>query len=63
MKATVNEELCIGCESCVDICPDVFEMQDELAVCRYDEDIPSEFEDACREAAESCPVEAIDIED
>jgi len=38
-------------------------MQDELAVCRYDEDIPSEFEDACREAAESCPVEAIDIED
>jgi len=63
MKATVNQALCIGCESCVDICPDVCEMQDELAGCRYDEDIPSEFEDACREAAESCPVEAIDIED
>ncbi len=63
MKATVNEDLCIGCESCVDICPDVFEMQDDLAVSRFDDDIPEEFEDACREAAESCPVEAIAIEE
>jgi ferredoxin len=63
MKAKVIEDLCIGCESCTDICPDVFEMQDELAVCRFDEDIPEEFEDACREAAESCPVEAIEIEE
>jgi ferredoxin len=38
-------------------------MQDELAVCRFDEDIPEELEDACREAAESCPVEAIEIEE
>jgi ferredoxin len=63
MKATVNEDLCIGCESCVDICPDVFEMKGELAVCRFDDDILEEFEDACREAAESCPVEAIEIEE
>ena len=63
MKATVNEELCIGCESCVDICPDVFEMQNDLAVCRFDDEIPEGFEDACREAAESCPVEAIDIQE
>ena len=62
MKAIVNGDLCIGCESCVDICPDVFEMQDDLAVCRFD-DVPEEFEDTSREAAESCPVEAIDIED
>jgi ferredoxin len=63
MKTTVNEDLCIGCESCVDICPDVFEMKGELALCRFDDDIPGEFEDACREAAESCPVEAIEIEE
>jgi len=63
MKASVDENLCIGCESCVEICPDVFEMQDNLAVCRFDDDIPEKFEDACREAAKSCPVEAIKIED
>ena len=38
-------------------------MQDESLVCRSDDAIPSEFEEACREAAESCPVEAIAIED
>jgi ferredoxin len=63
MKAIVSEDLCIGCESCVEICPDVFEMKDDLAVCRFDDDIPEKFEDACREAAESCPVVAIEIEE
>lgn len=63
MKASVNENLCIGCESCVEICPDVFKMQDNLAVCGFDDDIPEKFADACREAAESCPVEAIEIEE
>ena len=63
MKAIVKKDLCIGCESCVDVCPDVFEMRDELAFCRFEDEIPEEFEDACREAAESCPVEAIEIEE
>ena len=63
MKVVVKEDLCIGCEACANICPDVFAMRDDLAVCRFDDDIPSVFEDACREAAEACPVEAIIIED
>ena len=29
-KVEVDQEKCIGCEECVDVCPsDVFEMQDE----------------------------------
>ena len=63
MKATVHEERCVGCETCADICPDVFAMHDDLAVCRFDGDIPSLFENACREAAESCPLDAVSIED
>jgi len=60
MKATVDAELCEGCETCVEICPDVFSMEGETAVA-IDGDIPSEHEDAAEEAAESCPVEAIEI--
>ncbi len=63
MKAVINEDLCIGCESCAEICPDVFDMQDEVAVCRFKEDIPGAFEDSCREAADSCAVGAIEIVD
>lgn len=63
MKATVHEERCVGCETCVDICPDVFAMHDGLAVSRYEGDLPSIFEAACREAAAACPLDAIELED
>jgi len=62
MKAKVDQETCIGCGLCADICPAVFEMNaDNLAEVRI-EAVPDAAEEACREAAESCPVEAIAIE-
>jgi len=62
MKAIVDAETCIGCEACVGICPEVFEMAGDVAVVTVDE-VPAEVEDACREAADSCPVDAITIEE
>ncbi len=63
MKVYVDKELCIGCEACVDICPEVFEIRDDLAVVKLDDDVPEDLEAAVEEAAESCAVEAIIIED
>jgi len=64
MKAKIDEDLCTGCEECVEAVPDVFEMNDdgELAQVKVDT-IPSGLEDAVRDAAEECPAEAIVIED
>jgi ferredoxin len=63
MKVHVDSELCSGCGPCVEICPEAFELSDEgVAVVKLDP-IPSEVEDACREAAEDCPTEAISIEE
>ena len=61
MKTKVTED-CISCERCVEICPEVFEMGDEYAEVTV-ETVPSEHEDAVREAAEECPVEAIIVEE
>ena len=61
MKGRVDEELCVGDETCVEICPEIFEMQGDVAVAKMEE-VPEELEGACKEAAESCPVEAILIE-
>ncbi len=60
MIAIVDEELCTGCGLCVDTCPDVFELLDDLAKVII-EPVPSEAEQVCREAAEDCPVEAISL--
>lgn len=56
-KITVNDS-CIGCGACTAVAPDVFELGDEgLAVVISEENV-----DGAKEAAESCPVEAIEVE-
>lgn len=62
MKVRVDEEACVGDGTCVEICPEIFEMDGDLAVTKMEE-VPEELQGACREAAESCPVEAIAIEE
>ncbi len=62
MRATVDPETCTGCGLCEDACPAVFVLRDELAVVIADP-IPAADEDAAREAADDCPVEAIKIEE
>jgi len=62
MKASVDPDMCTGCGLCPDICPAVFEMDGGVAKAKIDP-VPSDAEDTCRDAAESCPVEAINIED
>jgi ferredoxin len=63
MKAVVDRDLCIGCGLCTEICPEVFEMDDEAIAQVIVDVIPAEIEETAREAAASCPVEAIAIED
>jgi len=47
----------------VDTCPDVFEMGDEDVVTVKVDTVPEEFEDDVQESAESCPCEAILIDE
>lgn len=61
MKTFIDEELCIGCGLCVQVCPDVFEMKEDKAITKT-ETLNSEHESDCREAADNCPVTAIKIE-
>lgn len=61
MNAKVNEN-CIGCGLCNSICPQVFTMTDE-GVATVSSDISEEQEELVQEAADSCPVDAIEVED
>ncbi len=59
MEAFVNEE-CILCGLCADMCPEIFQLGEETAEVIVDE-IPPEHQACCREAADSCPSDAIEI--
>lgn len=61
MKALVSADLCVGCELCVNVCPDVFEMVDGKAIVKGDA-VPQDAEVNCKKSQEDCPVEAIELQ-
>ncbi len=62
MKAKIIDG-CISCELCVETCPEVFQMGDDGFAHTIVETVPPESEDKAREAADTCPVTVIVLED
>ena len=60
MKVSITED-CTACGLCVDTCPEVFEMGDEMAKV-IAEPVAETLEDQVKEAADECPTEAIIVE-
>lgn len=54
----VNEN-CIGCGTCVGLCPEVFDFNDDGVAENILGEIPEELEEQAKEAAQCCPVNAI----
>lgn len=59
-RCRVNEN-CIGCGACEATCPDAFELVDGVAQFKHAE-VPADLEEAVQEAADGCPVQAIEVE-
>ena len=59
MNAKVDQETCIGCTICAEVCPNVFEMKEDGLAHVVKKPVPKESEDCVIEAEESCPVQAI----
>ncbi len=62
MKAIVDKDLCTGCGLCANTCPEVFELEGDVATVKVDT-IPENAVDSAKEAEQNCPVEAIKIEE
>jgi ferredoxin len=62
MKAVIIEADCTGCGLCPSICPDVFELENDVASVKTDP-VPENLKEDVLEAAESCPTEAIKLTD
>jgi ferredoxin len=60
MKKVWVDDSCVACGTCVEICPEVFELEGELATIIEGADLAADAK--IIEAAEACPVEAIHYE-
>ena len=63
MKAIITGA-CMGDRNCNNLCPEVFEYdEDELkSIVKFDE-IPDQFKEIVRRAADECGADAIEIEE
>jgi len=61
MKAKVDRDTCIGCGLCAEICPQVFEMGDDMIAKVIVDEVPSGAAEQARDAMASCPVESISL--
>ncbi len=63
MEAKIDRDACIGCGLCVEICPEVFEMDDEQIAIVIKSPIPDDAQNDAKDAEEQCPTSAISIEE
>ena len=59
MMVRVNQDECIGCGVCAQICPEVFELDEAIGKARV---LRPEGAARAQEAADSCPVGCIQVE-
>jgi ferredoxin len=62
MKVIIDEEECIGCGSCVELCPEVFRMNEDKE--KAEVILPEGGSEECNEEAiDTCPVSCIHWEE
>lgn len=57
MKIYLDKEKCIGCGACEAVCPKVFVLKNGKAIVK----VKDTNEKCAKEAADSCPVQAIEV--
>jgi len=61
LEPVIDEETCIGCGNCMEICPAVFFLNEEIGKAEVIDPEACEFVGCCEAAEENCPVDAITL--
>ncbi|HSW64055.1 MAG TPA: ferredoxin [Dissulfurispiraceae bacterium] len=63
MSVLIDQETCIGCGRCVEICPAVFFLDENIGKSIVLDEDACDYTGCCEAAAENCPVHAITVEE
>jgi len=63
MEVLIDEDVCIGCGNCAEVCPAVFHLNEETEKAEVIDAEACEFVGCCEAAEENCPVEAITLKE
>ena len=63
MRVIVDYDVCASTGSCMQVCPEVFEVRSDGYLYILQEEPGAEVQDKVREAAELCPTGAISLEE
>jgi len=61
MRAFVDQEGCISCGLCIDVCPEVFSYNENDVSQAIEGEIPKDCLDKAEESRDGCPVSVIDL--
>lgn len=64
-KVRINKDACIGCGLCISLADQVINFDDEgkaNIILGQDSEVPADLESSVQEAADSCPVQAVEVE-
>jgi len=62
MKTYVDQDTCISCGMCVTACNELYSFNDDGKAEAILDPVPPELEEDAKQAAEGCPVSAIETE-
>jgi ferredoxin len=63
VRVIVDFDVCASTGSCMQVCPEVFEVRSDGYLYVLQEEPPTELHDRVREAADLCPTGAISLEE
>lgn len=62
MKTYVDQDTCISCGMCVSACNELYNFNDDGKAEAIMDPVPPELEEDAKQAANNCPVSAIETE-